>query len=379
MSRAGRPVLRPLLPVLLAAATIAAVAAQDRRADPPAGPTAADYARAEKFLAPNLASLVVGGSVAPNWLPDERLWYRNISADGTEFILVDPVTRTREPAFDHVKLAATLSAAAGSTYQPRQLPFQSIDYSADGSNVLFDLDNRRWSCGVDGKKCEPTGQAAARAQRSASRVRRRRTGRRRPRSRRRGPELVGRQAAGDVARRQARRVHPRLEPLGSRHDHRRGAGADHRRREVLRLRHRQRRLEQQRPRHRPLVARLEEAGDVPAGRARGRRDVPRHDARQPGRSPDAARLEVPAARRQGGRDAAPRRHRRGHRPRDATADASGLPPRHARRQRQRCATCSGARTRRAWRSSRPRATTSRRCSAWPTWPTAPCAPWWTRP
>ena len=128
MSRAGRPVLRPLLPVLLAAATIAAVAAQDRRADPPAGPTAADYARAEKFLAPNLASLVVGGSVAPNWLPDERLWYRNISADGTEFILVDPVTRTRVPAFDHARLAAALSRGSGGVDEakPAAFPFNGV-------------------------------------------------------------------------------------------------------------------------------------------------------------------------------------------------------------------------------------------------------------
>ncbi len=161
MSPAGRPLVRLTLPVLLAAATLAAVVAQDRRADAPPVPTAADYARAERFLAPNLSSLVVGGSVAPNWLPDDRLWYRNATAAGTEFILVDPVTRTREPAFDHVRLAATLSAAAGSTYLPRNLPFQTIAFSADGSHVLFDLDNRRWSCGVDGKKCEPTGQPAA--------------------------------------------------------------------------------------------------------------------------------------------------------------------------------------------------------------------------
>jgi len=160
MTRAVRPLLRLLLCAAIGAATLAAVAAQDRRADAPLAVTAADYARAEKFLAAGVASLVVGGSVAPNWLPDERLWYRNTTAAGTEFILVDPVTRTREPAFDHVKLAAALSAAAGSTYQPRELPFQTIAYSEDGSNVLFDLDNRRWSCGVEGQKCEPTGQAA---------------------------------------------------------------------------------------------------------------------------------------------------------------------------------------------------------------------------
>src|SRR4051812_42944906 len=44
--------------------------------------TAVDYARAEKFLAPNLQGLVVGGAVAPTWLPDERFWYRNQTAGG---------------------------------------------------------------------------------------------------------------------------------------------------------------------------------------------------------------------------------------------------------------------------------------------------------
>jgi dipeptidyl-peptidase 4 len=160
MSRAVRPLLRLLVLAVASAVTLAAVAAQDRRADAPRVVTAADYARAEKFLAAGVSSLVVGGSVAPNWLPDERLWYRSTTAAGTEFILVDPVTRTREPVFDHVKLAAALSAAAGEPYQPRQLPFQSIDLSEDGASVSFELDNRRWTCNVDGQKCEATGQAA---------------------------------------------------------------------------------------------------------------------------------------------------------------------------------------------------------------------------
>ena len=48
---------------------------------PPAA-TAADYARAESFLAPAVAGLVVGGSVAANWIPDDRFWYRAVLADG---------------------------------------------------------------------------------------------------------------------------------------------------------------------------------------------------------------------------------------------------------------------------------------------------------
>src|SRR5207247_1099894 len=58
--------------------------------------TAADYARAEKMLAQNLNGLVVGGSVAPGWLPDERFWYRTALRNGTsQVILVDPIKRTR--------------------------------------------------------------------------------------------------------------------------------------------------------------------------------------------------------------------------------------------------------------------------------------------
>ncbi|HKW03167.1 MAG TPA: hypothetical protein VJN96_25300, partial [Vicinamibacterales bacterium] len=61
--------------------------------------TAADYARAEKFLAQNLTGLVVGGSVTPTWIGtlDDRFTYRNTRADGTtEAIVVDAVKKTRQ-------------------------------------------------------------------------------------------------------------------------------------------------------------------------------------------------------------------------------------------------------------------------------------------
>ena len=149
--------MRPrLLSVILAASVAGAlsVAAQQPRAL-----TAADYAHAEKFLGANVTTLVVGGSVAPNWLPDERFWYRSTTAAGSEFILVDPAKRTCAPAFDHAKLAAVLSAAAGATYDPHQLPFQSIEISADGKTVSFNVGERRWSCDVQGAKCAAAGEA----------------------------------------------------------------------------------------------------------------------------------------------------------------------------------------------------------------------------
>ncbi|MFI5311723.1 MAG: DPP IV N-terminal domain-containing protein, partial [Gemmatimonadales bacterium] len=54
-----------------------------------------DYDRAVRMLAPTAGPLVVGGAVAANWLPDERFWYRNTTATGTETVLVDPAKRTR--------------------------------------------------------------------------------------------------------------------------------------------------------------------------------------------------------------------------------------------------------------------------------------------
>src|SRR4051794_10964334 len=81
--------------------------------------TAADYQRAEKFMTYNTTPLVLRSGVRPNWLPDERFWYRVTTAEGAEFILVDPAKGTRAPAFDHVKLAAALATAANRTIDAR--------------------------------------------------------------------------------------------------------------------------------------------------------------------------------------------------------------------------------------------------------------------
>ena len=48
----------------------------------PAAVTADDYSRAEKYLAAGVQSLTSGGSVQPNWLPDDRFWYRGTTASG---------------------------------------------------------------------------------------------------------------------------------------------------------------------------------------------------------------------------------------------------------------------------------------------------------
>ncbi|MEP7116233.1 MAG: DPP IV N-terminal domain-containing protein [Acidobacteriota bacterium] len=137
---------------MLLSATPAPVFAQAGSTAPPAL-TAADYARAERFLAAATGPLVIGGTVAATWLPDDRFTYRSTTADGVEFMLVDPVKKTRGRAFDHERLATALAAASGTPVDAKKLPFMSIELAADGASVTFSLASKRYTCDVAGAAC----------------------------------------------------------------------------------------------------------------------------------------------------------------------------------------------------------------------------------
>lgn len=118
--------------------------------------TAADYARAEKFLAPNLQGLVVGGAVNATWLPDGRFWYRNETANGNEIVVVDPAKKTRTPFPDCAKAAVNCSAEAapaggrggrggrGGGGGPQSSDHKPITLSPDGSRGVFVRDWNLW-------------------------------------------------------------------------------------------------------------------------------------------------------------------------------------------------------------------------------------------
>jgi len=146
---------RPLLLAAVAAlaAVLAAAAAVPASAQQRPSLTAADYARAERMMGYNTTPLVFGASVRPVWLAGDRFWYRNAIAEGTEFVVVDPARRTRERAFDHVRLAAALGHAADTTFDAFHLPFQTFAYTPDGRSIIFDALGRHWTCGVTGDAC----------------------------------------------------------------------------------------------------------------------------------------------------------------------------------------------------------------------------------
>ena len=139
--------------LLTLAGSLAVLAAQPRVY------TAADYERAEKALGGNVNPLIFRTGIRPNWLPDERFWYRVTTPEGSEFILVDTAKGTRAPAFDHARLAAALSTAANGHYDAGHLPFTEIDVA--GNEISFNLSGQRYQCDTAGAACKDIGAATS--------------------------------------------------------------------------------------------------------------------------------------------------------------------------------------------------------------------------
>ncbi len=93
-----------------------------------------DYGQAETLL--RASDLVSHNQVTPNWLPDgNRFWYRNKLAAGAEFVLVDPARNTRRLVFDNARLAAAMSMASDTSYDPVKLPFSTFRF-VDGERAI---------------------------------------------------------------------------------------------------------------------------------------------------------------------------------------------------------------------------------------------------
>lgn len=110
--------------------------------------TTADYARAERFLAPTTQKYLDNVPGKSTWLPGEKFWYRSLTAQGSEFVLVNAVKGTRLPAFNHQKLADALSSAGDKKYTAFMLPFQSIGFTPDEKFVTFSVGDKKWKCNL---------------------------------------------------------------------------------------------------------------------------------------------------------------------------------------------------------------------------------------
>ena len=109
--------------------------------------TRSDYERALN-LRKTTADKVFKQRVRPHWLEgNTRFWYRNdLAGQARKFVLVDAETGTREPAFDHERLAAALAEATGEEVLTERLAIEKLRFSKSGTELLFTTQGKRWKC-----------------------------------------------------------------------------------------------------------------------------------------------------------------------------------------------------------------------------------------
>lgn len=88
--------------------------------------------------------------VEPHWFAgNTKFWYRvDLGGERREFILVDAEKGTRAPAFDHERVAKSLSEKWGKEVEAERLPFEAIEFSADGKRIKL-IGEKAWSFDID--------------------------------------------------------------------------------------------------------------------------------------------------------------------------------------------------------------------------------------
>jgi dipeptidyl-peptidase-4 len=121
--------------------------------------TRSDYERALS-LSETIANKVFKDRVTAHWLKDnKRFWYRNDLPEGKrEFIFVDTDKAVRRPAFDHEKLAESLSKVIDQEVDAEKLAIDRLIFDETDSSLTFSYDNSWWKCDLKSYKIESTSR-----------------------------------------------------------------------------------------------------------------------------------------------------------------------------------------------------------------------------
>jgi dienelactone hydrolase len=115
-----------------------------------------DYARAERLLNWHTETLISGDEVEATWYETgdrDRFWYRNKTGAGYQFMFVDPARGAHRALFDHYRLAAAMSMANDTAYQPQKLPFQTFEFVDGETTIEFTAGKKRFECGIAQYRC----------------------------------------------------------------------------------------------------------------------------------------------------------------------------------------------------------------------------------
>ncbi|MGH7025795.1 hypothetical protein [Brevundimonas sp.] len=109
----------------------------------PAPISAAVYARAEAVLPQHVDELIFGLSVRPQWIGDAaEFWFERRTAEGRDYVLVDPTSGRTRPLFDHDALTARLAAASGKPLARKDLQLKGLKLDPETRRLEFSHDGR---------------------------------------------------------------------------------------------------------------------------------------------------------------------------------------------------------------------------------------------
>lgn len=110
------------------------------------GPTV-DYTRSNQLLGWNLTPLLRGVASEPAFVDGtDRFWYTVRTPVGVEYIWVDPDANSRRRLFDLAAMAAALSVAADTTFDPATVTLTDVEVLDGGSRIRARTGERWFLC-----------------------------------------------------------------------------------------------------------------------------------------------------------------------------------------------------------------------------------------
>ena len=112
------------------------------------------YQSAERTRGDKILPLALNLSIAPIWVANsDRFWMRLQSPDGWQYLAVDPQRRERRLAFDHARLAAAISDAAGRAVDAKHLAFNNPRVDEARQRLNFESADSLLECNLAAYTC----------------------------------------------------------------------------------------------------------------------------------------------------------------------------------------------------------------------------------
>jgi len=115
--------------------------------------TTSDYEQAERQLTNFTRELIYNTVETERWLDNSTLLYRTSVKGGHQFVIADANKGNKSAAFDHQAIAKALSTDK-ETYTAITLPFKSVRFNKQTTEITFTVNQQVMSCHINSFKCK---------------------------------------------------------------------------------------------------------------------------------------------------------------------------------------------------------------------------------